>query len=214
MKFTNTYSCISRGLYHKPWNFQTNSSRNLNNQSWNFHSCWKEAIPKERIVFQPSIFRCKLLVSGSGFHMDVSKNGGTQQPWVFLLNMIILGCFGGTPISGNTHINLHTSSPSKLKSDRRIIPPNAMARRFPREVQHHGLCLPYWLRSFQRTPGTTTLTWKLRKTPGAEGWLYGCGVWCVFFGCVLGCFFLFPGWSFALFFWFWSCKYLRSKINI
>ena len=30
--------------------------------------------------------------------VDVSKNGGTQQPWVFLLKIIILGCFGGTPI--------------------------------------------------------------------------------------------------------------------
>ena len=37
--------------------------------------------------------------------MDVSKNGGTKEPWVFLLNMIIFGCFGGTPISGNTHIH-------------------------------------------------------------------------------------------------------------
>ena len=36
--------------------------------------------------------------------MDVSKNGGTQQPWVFLLKMIILGCFGGIPIFGNTYI--------------------------------------------------------------------------------------------------------------
>ena len=36
--------------------------------------------------------------------MGVSKNGGTQQPWVFLLKMIILGCFGGTIIKGNTHI--------------------------------------------------------------------------------------------------------------
>ena len=26
------------------------------------------------------------------------KKGGTQQPWVFLLKMIILGCFGGTTI--------------------------------------------------------------------------------------------------------------------
>ena len=32
------------------------------------------------------------------WHMDVSENGGTQQPWVFLLKMIILGCFGGTTI--------------------------------------------------------------------------------------------------------------------
>ena len=36
--------------------------------------------------------------------MGVSKNGGTQQPWVFLLKMIILGCFGGTIIFGNTYI--------------------------------------------------------------------------------------------------------------
>ena len=25
--------------------------------------------------------------------MGVSKNGGTPQPWVFLLKMLILGCF-------------------------------------------------------------------------------------------------------------------------
>ena len=41
----------------------------------------------------------------NGMYIDVSKNGGTQQPWVFLLKMIILGCFGGTPIFGNTHID-------------------------------------------------------------------------------------------------------------
>ena len=43
------------------------------------------------------------------FDMDVSKNGGTQQPWVFLLKMIILGCFGGIPIFGNTHIGDYTT---------------------------------------------------------------------------------------------------------
>ena len=36
--------------------------------------------------------------------MSVSKNGGTQQPWVFPVKMIILGCFGGTTIFGNTHM--------------------------------------------------------------------------------------------------------------
>ena len=36
--------------------------------------------------------------------MGVSKNGGfPQQPWVFLLKMIILGCFGTTTIEGNNH---------------------------------------------------------------------------------------------------------------
>ena len=30
-------------------------------------------------------------------HMDVSKNGGTQQPWVFLPNMIIFGVFWRYP---------------------------------------------------------------------------------------------------------------------
>ena len=38
-------------------------------------------------------------------YMDVSKNGGfPQQPWVSLLKMIMLGCFGGTPIFGNIRI--------------------------------------------------------------------------------------------------------------
>ena len=40
-----------------------------------------------------------------GYHyLGVSQNGGTQQPWVFLLKIIILGCFGGTTIYGNTHL--------------------------------------------------------------------------------------------------------------
>ena len=38
----------------------------------------------------------KHLYRGSGDYMGVSLNGGTQQPWVFLPKMIILGCFGGT----------------------------------------------------------------------------------------------------------------------
>ena len=28
-------------------------------------------------------------------YTGVSLNGGTQQPWVFLIKIIILGCFGG-----------------------------------------------------------------------------------------------------------------------
>ena len=39
-------------------------------------------------------------VLGGGVHYM----GKPQQPWVFLLTMIILGCFGGITISGNTHI--------------------------------------------------------------------------------------------------------------
>ena len=31
-------------------------------------------------------------------YLGVSENAGTQQPWVFLLKTIILGCFGGTTI--------------------------------------------------------------------------------------------------------------------
>ena len=44
-------------------------------------------------------------------HMGVSYNGGTQQPWVFLLKMTILRCFGGTTIYGNTHIFFNYSRP-------------------------------------------------------------------------------------------------------
>ena len=34
--------------------------------------------------------------------MGVSKNRGTQQPWVFLLKMIILGVFWGVPLFSET----------------------------------------------------------------------------------------------------------------
>ena len=39
-------------------------------------------------------------------YMDVSENSGTQQPWVFLLKMIILGCFGTIIIFGNIHMEI------------------------------------------------------------------------------------------------------------
>ena len=41
--------------------------------------------------------------------MGVSLIGGTQQPWVFLLKMIILGCIGGTTIFGNIYMT-HTKN--------------------------------------------------------------------------------------------------------
>ena len=37
-------------------------------------------------------------------HMGVSKNGGTQQPWVFQLKMIILGVLGVPPFKETSHI--------------------------------------------------------------------------------------------------------------
>ena len=38
-------------------------------------------------------------------YLGVSINGGfPQQPLVFLLKMIILGCFRGTTIFGNIHL--------------------------------------------------------------------------------------------------------------
>ena len=45
--------------------------------------------------------------------MGGSLNGGTQQPWVFLLKMIILGCFRGTTIYGNTHIHVPSCNLAK-----------------------------------------------------------------------------------------------------
>ena len=38
------------------------------------------------------------------WNMDVSKNGGTEQPWVFLPKMIILGCEMGVPLFLETPI--------------------------------------------------------------------------------------------------------------
>ena len=57
------------------------------------------------MIIEPLFFVVLKLRSWFDFvYLDVSKNGGTQQPWVFLLKLIILGCFGGTPIVGNTHL--------------------------------------------------------------------------------------------------------------
>ena len=53
--------------------------------------------------------------------MGVSLNGGTQQPCVFLLKMIILGCFGGTIIFGNIHI-YHVTFEHHKRNTWRIIP--------------------------------------------------------------------------------------------
>ena len=56
---------------------------------------------------------------GRTVDLDVSKNGGfPQQPWVFLLKMIILGCFGGTPI-----FDEKTHKKSKVYSWLGFIPP-------------------------------------------------------------------------------------------
>ena len=56
---------------------------------------------KNAAMSRRNFFKCS---KEEYLHMGVSKNGGTQQPWFFLLKMTILGCFGGTTISGNTHI--------------------------------------------------------------------------------------------------------------
>ena len=56
-------------------------------------------------LFKKASERNWMIYFGSTYqYMGVSLNGGTQQPWVLLLKMIILGCFGGTTILGNPHI--------------------------------------------------------------------------------------------------------------
>ena len=65
------------------------------------NSCFAGATGKEKKQ------KChRRLVGIEEWHMGVSENSGTQQLWVFLLKMIILGCFGGTTIEGNTYIFL------------------------------------------------------------------------------------------------------------
>ena len=44
-----------------------------------------------------TVFRGK--VENLSQHLGVSENSGTQQPWVFLPKMIILGCFGVPPFT-------------------------------------------------------------------------------------------------------------------
>ena len=51
--------------------------------------------------------------------MGVSKNKGTQQPWVFLLKMIILGCFG-VPLFLETPLCLKKMRPKKKRTKNRL----------------------------------------------------------------------------------------------
>ena len=87
---------------------------------WNSlqRSMWKR---RRRLLMEvvlcpkaPWSFLSSVQVQGSvdvgHVQMGVSKNRGTQQPWVFVLKMIILGCFGGTTIFGNIQINIHNVS--------------------------------------------------------------------------------------------------------
>ena len=73
---------------------------------------------KKGVIHSVADWKTKHIQSWNGKQlvntMDVSKNGGTQQPWVFLLKMIILGCFGGTPIFGNTLIYVYHERYSKV----------------------------------------------------------------------------------------------------
>ena len=69
-----------------------------------------------KFIFQPSIFRGKLLVSGRvpptifnkaaslKQHMDVYENSGTPKSSILIGFSIINHPFWGTPIFGNTHI--------------------------------------------------------------------------------------------------------------
>ena len=68
-------------------------------------------------------FFCHLGNQRKHVNVDASKNGGTQQPWVFLLKRIILGCFGGTPIFGNTHVLYLPSSFLYDRTDSLLVHP-------------------------------------------------------------------------------------------
>ena len=71
------------------------------------------ASQKERIVFQPSIFRGELLVSGRvklNKDMGVSKKSGTPKSSILIGFSLINHPFWGTTIFGNTHILLEHSN--------------------------------------------------------------------------------------------------------
>ena len=105
-----------------------------------FHGFLEE---KSRAIFHPRL---------SFTHLDVSKNGGTQQPWVFLLKMIILGCFGGTPISGNTHLGNLSHKKNTTRSRKRL--------RFL--SKSHQVFQQTWTPN--RLPETSQFSWFSEKT--------------------------------------------------
>ena len=81
-------------------------------------------------------------------YMGVSKNRGTQQPWVFLLKMIILGCLG-VPLFSETSIYIYiyiyisasqaTSSSvgGPKHSESADYPPKIVVPQAPQAAQHY-----------------------------------------------------------------------------
>ena len=53
--------------------------------------------------------------------MGVSWNDATQQPWVFLIKMTILGCFGGTTIFGNIQVFFRSCAAVSLSLARSLV---------------------------------------------------------------------------------------------
>ena len=82
------------------------------------HIISRAAIKHEPTTWQRG--KCHTVCVGTSSHlhsayMGVSKNDGTQQPWIFLLKTIILGCFGGYH-----HLR---KPPYSLSSKKRQLPP-------------------------------------------------------------------------------------------
>ena len=86
------------------------------------------SLPTNRTSKEPAS-----LTNGILLHLGVSENGGTQQPWVFLLKMIILGVLGvppfkETPIWRCDDWNLHGNQTRHFPT-RRTRPANPVAKR-------------------------------------------------------------------------------------
>ena len=71
--------------------------------------------------------------------MGVSKNKGTQQPWIFLLEMIILGCEMGVPSFKETPISTHIHTKKQIMNIQIFLSPRChdqLQNLYFKELQH------------------------------------------------------------------------------
>ena len=148
----------------------------------------KRPSPKETIVFQPSIFRCYLsfreCISYGCFQKIIIPQNGFIMENPIKMDDLGVPLFLETPIS----IFIPHLLPSWNLTEGSSFPPMPWLVVSPERSSTMAFADPIGWDHSKGHQAPQRGTWKLRKTPGPEGWLYGCGVWWVFLGCVVGCF--------------------------
>ena len=158
-KFVYLYGCFQKWWYPTTMGFPTKNDHFV--VFWGYHYFWKhlywlsqqqqwECNKASGRLQQKDVhenFRPSQYLSTFFVYTGVSKNGGTKEPLVFLLKMIILWCFGGTSIFGNTYIDFHSNNSEN--AIKQVADSNR--KMFMKILDHLNISLPsLYIRGFPR----------------------------------------------------------------